>query len=364
MSIKLQKAVKVILAGSALFTSTGAFADLTSILAGNSANEPASWAGGSVSNTTRTNWAVGGTAATYSAAGSTVNTVVGVLGAQSTIYTGNGSNGASVGTLSSTDGWTGNPALYNDAWGHVGSNFYDFAVTAANQTVTITAQTLTGNDNIAFTVYATNGVFDGGTNGATSNSNGAGGAGISLLGSAPGHDFNQVGQIGAPGTAWMAAPLTVNGTAVVLAGTNPATGGAGNATQAEGNVLETLAYANSGLSSSGNTNGYGQTISYGVNQVATDNNFFSGSVSGSVSGCVDTTANNCGATSLSSASITFNNLAVGTYLINLGGANNLTTSGSQYQLGISSVPLPGAVYLFGSALAGLAVAGRKKQKLA
>jgi len=60
-------------------------------------------------------------------------------------------------------------------------------------------------------------------------------------------------------------------------------------------------------------------------------------------------------------------LATGWYTIALGGADNSLTGLASHQVTVSSVsavPLPGAVYLFGSALAGLVASTRRKQKLA
>jgi hypothetical protein len=53
------------------------------------------------------------------------------------------------------------------------------------------------------------------------------------------------------------------------------------------------------------------------------------------------------------------NLAAGFYTVFVGGANAALT-GSPINLNVAAVPVPGAVWLFGSALMGLIGAQRKK----
>jgi hypothetical protein len=231
-------------------------------------------------------------------------------------------------SLNSKNSWTDNTSLANSSWGHTGV-FWTFEVTAPNQNVNIDARVLTGNYNIAFTVWASGAsAFNGGTaaNGST--------PGLyepsNIIGSNPAHDFNQVGQVGSFGTLWATDPSVA------------AHGG--------GNLLDTLAYANSGVAHTDSSqNDYGQIINYGVNQVASDNTYFSGAVAGAVGS--------------NFADIRFNNLATGWYTIFVGGANSAQTLASTYQITVSSVPVPGAVYLFGTAMAGLLAAGRRKQNL-
>jgi hypothetical protein len=246
------------------------------------------------------------------------------LGANSSIQT-------TAAALSSKNSWTDNSALANSSWGHTGT-WLVFDVTAANQNVDINAQVLTGNYNVAFTVWASgSSAFNGGS---PSNGSIAGLYEPSLVtsGNNPAHDFNQVSQVGSYGTLWATDPSV--------------------ATNGGGNLLDTLAYANSGIAhTDGSLNDYGQVINSGVNQVATDNTYFSGSVGGS--------------TSASNADLQFQNLAPGWYTLFVGGANSAATTASTYQVTITSsatsaVPLPGAVYLFGSALAGLLTVGRRK----
>ena len=288
MSSKLQFAVKSILASTALsLISAGAFA-------------------GTISPKPLTAW-VNGT---------------NVLGANAEIQT------VAAG-LSSKNSWTDNPSLANSSWGHTGT-WLTFDVTTANQTVDINAKVLTGNYNIAFTVWASGAApFNGGSP-ANGSIPGLYEPSLVTTGNNPAHDFNQVGQVGSYGTVWATDPSVA------------ANGG--------GNLLETLAYANSGIAhTNAAQNDYGQVINYGVNQVATDNAYFSGAVAGSVSA--------------NSADLQFQNLATGWYTIFVGGANSAETLASTYQISVSAVPVPGAVYLFGSALAGLLAAGRRKQQL-
>jgi hypothetical protein len=295
MSSKLQIAVKSILTGAVLsLGSTGAFASgAVSLANGN-------WTGG-------------------------VNTI----GANSEIQTAS--------EALNKDSYTGNAAgLADDGWGHTGT-WLTFDVTAANQTVSVQANVLTGNNDIGFTVWASGtSAFNGGSPGYTEVS--------SVTGGNPAHDFNQVGQVGAFGTVWATDPSVTISPSAISQGA-PSTG--------QGNLLDTLAYANNGVATAAGASGYGQTINNGVNQVATDNNFFTGSVGGSVGSTY--------------AELIFSNLAVGNYAIFVGGANSASTQASTYDVTVTTttaVPLPGAVYLFGAALAGIMANARRKLKLA
>jgi len=288
MRSKLQIAVKSILAGTALsLASTGAFA-----------------AGAIMVNTA--NWA--GTGSNQ------------ILGADSSIQ-------SNTLVLQNTAGgraaWTGNPSLNNSGWGHA-VNWLSFDVTAANQNVTISDAVLSGSRALAFTVWASNGAFDGGTTSNTELSNST---------NAP-HSFNTVGQLGSAGTVWASDPSVIAG------------GG--------GNLVKTLAYVNGG-SAHASGNDWNEVIGAGANQVDFSNAYFS-----SVTG--NSTAGTAGISQL-----VLNNLATGWYTIALGGADNSLTGLASHQVTVSSVsavPLPGAVYLFGSALAGLVASTRRKQKLA
>lgn len=207
-------------------------------------------------------------------------------------------------------GWTGNAALNFSAWGHA-VKWFNFEITAANQTVAITDTVTSGSRNLAFTVWRSNGAFDGGTSSLEFGNSGSG---------TP-HSANVVGQLGAAGTNW-------------LNGSN-------------GNMVETLAYVNGGGASYGSSvTDWGETINSGVNQVG-GNAYFS-SVTGS--------------TGLGYAQLVFQNLAPGWYAIAAGGANNALTGLATSQISVSTVPVPAAVYLFGSALAGMGVIGRRREK--
>ena len=290
MSSKLQFAVKSILAGTALtLLSAGAFA------------------AGAVGPKTATSW----------------NGNNDVLGAQSSIST--------VATGVNKNSWTDNNStsvggpfvLANAAWGHTGT-WWTFDVTAANQNVDVKATLLSGNANLAFTVWSSGAsAFNGGTTAPLEQG--------TLTGFNTPHDFNQVGQLGSAGTVWA---------------TDPSVNAAGG-----GNLLSTLAYVNSGVAHSDPTqNDWGLAINGGVNQVDYSGAFFSGAVGGNA------TAN--------AVDLQFHNLATGWYTVFVGGANSANTVASTYQLTVSSVPLPGAVYMFGSALAGLAISARRKLRSA
>lgn len=203
-------------------------------------------------------------------------------------------------------GWTGNPSLNYSGWGHA-VRWLTFEVTAANQTLNITADALTGNRDFGITVYASNGAFDGGT-------------GEAALGTP--HSYNAVGQLGDDGTTWM------NGS--------------------NGNMLQTLAYVNGGAAHDDSQTDWGETINSGVVRVG-DNTYFS-AVSGSFGEGI--------------AELVLQNVAQGWYTVAFGGANNALTGTATSQLSVQAVPLPGAVYLFGSALAGLMVSGRRKLRAA
>ena len=291
---QLSNSIKAILATAAIAASSGAYA-----------------AGGVGVNST---WAVGGSD---------------VLGAGGSLY-----STASGTAIGSNNGWSDNSGLLgNDAWGHVGTSWLVFNNTAT-QNVNINASVLTGNYNVAFTVYATNGAFNGGTNFASS-----GLLETDTVGTAhshPAHDFNQVGQLGANGTVWMTDPsVNANG---------------------QGNALETLGYANSGVAHTNTAlNGYGQVINQGANNVAVDLNYFT-----ALSGFVTPS----GTGVQSHADLLFTNLQAGWYLVLLGSADSSKTSASTYELTVSSVPLPGAVYMFGAGLAGLAATARRKMQAA
>lgn len=217
---------------------------------------------------------------------------------------------------SSKAGYTGNPALENDGWGHQGA-WLNFQVLSTTDTiVTLTSAAI---NSPAFTIYRTDGAFDGG-NGSTDAS-----GTTDVLGQP--HNFNQVAQAGTAGIIW----ATDNSVSPSLAGNTTVNG-----------IVETLGYANS--SGIGYTNGYGASVAAGAFDLSTDNLYETG-VTGSVG------------TGL--AKLTLRNLAAGWYTIFLGGANN-AGSVSAIDVSVAAVPLPSAVWLFGSAVLGLVGASRKK----
>ncbi|MDD1620581.1 MAG: hypothetical protein LUQ11_03795 [Methylococcaceae bacterium] len=219
-------------------------------------------------------------------------------------------------------GWLGSWPLNNDAWGMIG-HWYAFQLTdMATTTVNARARDTTAQAP-AFTLYRTDMEWvpfgsdqttplnqthvPGQTEGYPPHPSGA----I--------HDMSQVAQAGQNGIVWA---------------TQAVAGGPG--------IVETLGYANSGLSAASNS--WGQAVNYGVNDVSIDNLYESG-IAGSVG--------------QGSASLTLNNLKAGWYTIFVGGANT-SLDGSPIDVTVSSVPVPGAVWLFGSALVGLVGASRRK----
>lgn len=284
MSEKLKTAIRVALAGAALsIISTGAHA------AGAVGTPLSNWLG-------------------------TDN----IVGANETITTKSLSGG-----MSPSNGYTDNIALHNSAWGHA-VQWLNFQVTAANQVVTITDAVLTGTNQRAFTVWASNGAFNGGTTNYDE---------IGASGSNTPHTFNAVGQLGSAGTVWATDPSV------------SANGG--------GNLLKTLAYVNAGNAHTDSAqNDWGEVINAGVNQLDNSGTYFN-NLTGSYSNSV--------------AQLVFTNLAAGWYTVATGGANSsLYSADATHQLTVttSAVPLPGAVYLFGTAVAGLAASARRKQVLA
>jgi hypothetical protein len=140
------------------------------------------------------------------------------------------------------------------------------------------------------------------------------------------HKMSQVAQAGQPGIVWAS---------------NNTPGGPG--------IVETLGYANSGNSYASNS--YGQSINYGANDVSIDNLYETG-----ITGIT-------GSVGQGFASLTLNNLKAGWYTIFVGGAN-MSLAGSPIDVTVSAVPVPGAVWLFGSALLGLAAGARRNRQAA
>jgi len=247
----------------------------------------------------------------------------------------------------SKNSYTDNPVLSNSAWGHAG-RWYSFQTdNVADTTITVTADII-GNIAPAFTVWASgSSEFDGGTGDHTEFGDNTGG-------NAP-HDFNATGQLGANGTNWM--------TARSVSTTSP-----NDPSITQGNLLETLGYANSGAEHIGtkiiqvinpetqqledmevNVTDWGEQIHNGAHDISITDTYENG-VTGSVAAGF--------------AELELADLAAGWYVIFVGGADS-SMSGGGFDVNVSTVsavPVPAAVYLFGTALFGLAATGRRKQK--
>jgi len=219
--------------------------------------------------------------------------------------------------------YTSNPALHSAAWGHFGSWYTFMTHDVATTTISVTA-TDTSIMSPGFTLWRTNGEFDGGTGGTGEQSSAAKGT--------P-HSFNQVGAAGDFGTFWM-----TDASITTVARTPGAT--------ANG-IVETMGYANDGKTSYTVTDqddpDFGKTFTgNGWGEVLTNDGIQDGY-----------------------AELTLTDLSAGWYLVFVGGADGTIPGiGSNINLNVSSVPVPAAVYLFGSALAGLFVSSRRKQTVA
>jgi hypothetical protein len=206
--------------------------------------------------------------------------------------------------------FTSNPSLDSAAWGHFGEWYtfmtHDIATTTISVTATDTAAMSPG-----FTVWRTDGEFDGGTGGTGE---------LSSQSKGTPHSFNQVGAVGQYGTYWMTDD------SVATDGVLPATtqGASTNG------ILETMGYASDGAHQG--ANGWGEM----VHSDGTKDGY---------------------------AELTLTDLAAGWYLIFAGGADG-TLAGSNININVSSVPVPAAVYLFGSALVGLFASSRRKHAVA
>lgn len=216
-------------------------------------------------------------------------------------------------TLTSTaanankNAWSDNSALTYNAWGMNGG-WLSFNLTST-ATTTVSA---TSNGSLiapAFTLYRTDVPWTGSTVGTSGGTNGT------LM------SFSGVALVGQNGIGWAVSPLP----------TPNATG-----------VVETLGYANSGPAHLANA--FGQTVYTGAHDVSMDNLYETG-INGS--------------TGAGLASLTLQNLVAGNYTIFVSGANS-ALAGGPINVNVSAVPLPGAVWLFGSALVGLIGAKRRK----
>lgn len=216
------------------------------------------------------------------------------------------------------NGYSDGSTLMNSAWAHTGGTpWYAFEVlNTSNVNIDLTPNVAGTNFNPGLTIWATNGLFNGGLENIESGTNNGWGA--------P-HSFNATGKIGDDGTLWMS-------------GSN-------------GNVAQTLAYAVTGAAhTSRNDNGWGEVINSGVNDVSIDNTFEQG-VTGTATG--------------NSIHLAFNQLKAGWYLAYFNGTNTLT-SGAAYNFSVSSlaatpaVPEPSA-WLLMLAGVGVTVALRRRQ---
>lgn len=228
---------------------------------------------------------------------------------------------------SSNLGFAGNPALSNDGWGMQGA-FTNFYLSSSAQSVTVDARSSAANFP-AFSIFRTNVAYSGETVGVDTPAE--------LTGQI--HKFNSVGQAGDPGIIW--------------------------ATGADG-IVETLGYASS--SSKNYVNSFGGVIDSGAHDVSIDDLYETG-----VSGSTGVTGNPAFANTKRFATLTLNDLQAGWYAVFVGGADVLGSSAG-ISLNISAsaaastytppaaVPLPAAVWLFGSALAGFLGIGRGKRK--
>jgi len=212
---------------------------------------------------------------------------------------------------SSQSSWAGNPMLLNSAWAHAG-DWFEFELTEAATVAISAGAVVSGTIDPAFSVYTSGSVaFDGGTN--LWDEDGTAASGFDSP-----HSFNATSQLGALGTMWMQD-------------------GHG------GNMQEALGYANAGNTYPGST-GWGEAIDDGAD-------LGSGTYASGVSW----------ATGDNYADLVLNDLAPGFYTIFLGGANH-SLAGGNVNLSVSAVPLPAAVWLFASGLAGLAGVARRKKK--
>jgi len=215
----------------------------------------------------------------------------------------------------SKNGYSDNPALSNSAWAHAGgSPWYSFQVlTTSDVTINLTPVLASSAFNPGITLWATgSSIFNGGSDDIE--------VGPVNGWTAP-HSLNATGQIGDAGTLW--------------------------ASGANGNLLQTLAYAVTGPAHTDSAvNGWNEVINTGVNDISTDDTFEQG-ITGTATG--------------NSILLTAHNLASGWYTVYFNGTNNATATGAtgwnSYNLSISSVAAIPEAGTWALALAGLIVAG-------
>ncbi len=238
----------------------------------------------------------------------------GVLNMTTTTITQNSAN-------SDVQSYTSNPDLNSAAWGHVGA-WYTFH-THMNTNYRVTASAV-GDITPAFSLWKTDGVFDGGENTGTGEESTAS-RGIP-------HSFNQVGNAGDRGLWWATDDSISTNWGGFAWGydhdndSNTADKMVGNTSNG---LTQLIGYANDGATQSSN--------SWGA-QVLSD---------GNPNGI---------------ATLDFTSMMHGDYVIFIGGADGTDTGGS-INLSVSQVPVPAAAYLFGTGLVGL-LASRRKLKAA
>ncbi|OAI14203.1 MULTISPECIES: hypothetical protein [Methylomonas] len=228
----------------------------------------------------------------------------------------------------STVGFSGNPALTNDAWG-MQAAFTNFYLPTSAQSVIIDARSSAGNYP-AFSIFRTNVAYSGDTVGVDTPAEVTGQI----------HKFNSVGQAGDPGIIWATGP---------------------------DGIVETLGYVSS--SSNNYVNSYGGVIDSGAHDISNDDLYETG-----VTGAIGVTGNPAFATTKRYATLTLTDLQAGWYAIFVGGADIAGTGGditvkvtasaaASTYTPPAAVPVPAAVWLFGSALVGFLGLNRKSVRV-
>lgn len=213
------------------------------------------------------------------------------------------------GGSASPNSYTDNSFLKMSAWAHTGA-WWNFQLTFTSD-VKVRVQAQAAADFApGMTVWASGDtVFNGGTSNPTE---------LSDVGINAPHSFNATGDIGDRGTLWMSG--------------------------AKGNIVETLGNAIAGPRSYGTTEtGWDEVMTVGAHDLSSTDNFESG-VAGSVGEGF--------------AELLFSGLKPGFYTIFVGGTDG-TLGGSPFDVSVSAVPVPAAVYLFGTGVIGLAARRRR-----
>jgi len=236
---------------------------------------------------------------------------------------GNNHIGHAGGTISasniteSENGYTGNAALGNASWGHAGA-WYTFMTHHALETTISVISDNAGDMSPGFTLWKTDGEFDGGTGGTGESPN--------VLSGPQGtpHSFNQLGAAGDNGTIWMTDDLLGGATA--------------------NGILQTIGYVNAGPATGATA--WDDNAGSGNSAVIGDGEVFVGTGwYGSIAG--------------TSATLSLDSLDAGWYALYISGTDG-SLDGSPMTLTVSQVPVPAAVYLFGTALLGVFASGRRK----